>query len=81
MLSKLHNQEPRHRPGYVIRSYIDSVDFDEESWQYPTTIYPELIDFKKYGKNCITDCGVYRLEIKVIEALSGDQVRAILQEI
>jgi hypothetical protein len=67
--------------GHTMKVYVDGVDYEEDAWEYPTQIYPELIDFKKYGKNCIRECGVYRVEMKVVEVLNGDQVKSALKEI
>ena len=78
-LMRPETHDPRHKPGYSIKVYMDAVDFDEDAWELPTTIYPELIDFRKYGKNCVNKCGVYRLEMRVMEVLDGSQVGRVME--
>ncbi len=64
------------RTGVSIVLYIDATDFDHEIECVEGTTYPN-IDALKAGGCARTECGVYRVQMTVLEYLSPTQIKTL----
>jgi hypothetical protein len=69
----------------VLTGYVDKVDLDCEFVDIGCTFAGDL-EALYYGctdnpRTCLKECGVYRVEIRVVEDIPGEKVAALLLDI
>ena len=68
-----------------ITGYVDAVDLDHEFDPIGCTFAPTLEDlyytYDDRERTCLKECGVYRVEIRVLEKIPGGQIRFLNNEL
>ena len=68
-----------------ITGYVDAVDLDHEFDPIGCTFAPTLEDlyytYDDRERTCLKECGVYRVEIRVLEKIPGEKVAELLHDI